>query len=92
MITKILDNKGRLALGARFANRLVIVDDSDATRIVITPATVVPEHEVWLYKNEEAMKSVLTGIQQSQESRYCRSNRRTSMSMRPTLRTRCRFS
>ena len=70
MITKILDNKGRLALGARFANRLVIVDDSDATRIVITPATVVPEHEVWLYKNEEAMKSVLTGIQQAQESRY----------------------
>jgi hypothetical protein len=70
MITKILDKKGRLSLGPRFANQLVIVDDSDSTRIVITPAKVVPEHEAWLYHNEEALKSVLTGIQQAQNDRY----------------------
>ena len=70
MTTKILDGKGRLTLGSRFANQLVIIDDSDATRIVITPAKVVPEHEAWLYSNEAALKSVLTGIQQAQDNRY----------------------
>jgi hypothetical protein len=70
MVTKLLDGKGRLALGAKFANRFVIVDESDETRIIITPAQVVPEHEVWLYKNDAAMKSLVTGIQQTMNERY----------------------
>lgn len=70
MVTKLLDGKGRLALGPKFANRIVIVDESDETRIVITPAQVVPEHEVWLYKNDAAMKSLVTGIQQAMNERY----------------------
>jgi hypothetical protein len=70
MTSKIVDGKGRLALGSRFANQLVLIDDSDASRIVITPAKVVPEHEAWLYKNEAALKSVLAGIQQAQSNNY----------------------
>jgi hypothetical protein len=70
MTTKILDGKGRLALGSRFANQMVIVDNSDPTRIVIVPAKAVPEHEAWLYANDDALKSVLAGIQQAQDDRY----------------------
>jgi hypothetical protein len=70
LTTKTLDSKGRLVLGSRFANQMVIVDESDQSRIVITPAKVVPEHEAWLYKNEVALKSVLTGIVQAQEDEY----------------------
>jgi hypothetical protein len=67
---KLVDKKGRLALGPEFANRLVMIDDSDQTHVVITPAEVVPAHEVWLYKNEAAMKSLLTGMQQAKDARY----------------------
>ena len=70
MSIRTLDSKGRLVLGSKFANRLVIVDDSDETRIVITPAKAVPEHEAWLYGNDAAMKSVLVGLQQAQEEKY----------------------
>ncbi|HEY4232555.1 MAG TPA: hypothetical protein VGM76_03960 [Lacipirellulaceae bacterium] len=70
MTTRTLDSKGRLSLGSEFANRLVIVDDSDSTRIVITPATAVPTHEVWLYKNDAALKSVLLGLRQARGSEF----------------------
>ena len=70
MTTKIVDGKGRLVLGSQFANQMVIVDNSDPTHIVITPAKAVPEHEAWLYGNEAALKSVLTGIQQARDERY----------------------
>jgi hypothetical protein len=70
MTIRTLDSKGRLVLGPQFANRLVIVDDSDETRIIITPAKAVPVHEAWLYNNDAAMKSVLLGIQQAQDERY----------------------
>jgi ABC-type nitrate/sulfonate/bicarbonate transport system substrate-binding protein len=65
MTTKQVDKQGRLVLGARYANQTMIIDDSDETRIVITPAKVVPAHEAWLYNNPEAMKSVLLGLQQA---------------------------
>ena len=64
MTTKQVDKQGRLVLGARYANQTMIIDDSDETRIVITPAKVVPAHEAWLYNNPEAMQSVLVGLQQ----------------------------
>jgi len=73
MTTKTLDSKGRLTLGPAFANRLVIVDDSDETRIVITPATAVPSHEAWLYKNEAALKSVLLGLRQARSGEFASS-------------------
>lgn len=65
--TKQVDKQGRLVLGSRFANQTVIIDDSDSTRIVITPAKVVPAHEAWLYNNPVAMKSVLLGLDQARK-------------------------
>ena len=37
----------------------------DSTRIVITPAKVVPSHEAWLYANPQAQEKVLLGLDQA---------------------------
>ncbi|MDZ4659865.1 MAG: hypothetical protein SH868_20000 [Bythopirellula sp.] len=70
MTTKTLDSKGRVTLGPAYANRTVLIDDSDATRIIITPAVVIPEHEAWLYKNEKALHSVVVGIEQARLGQF----------------------
>jgi hypothetical protein len=70
MITKQVDKQGRLVLGSRFANQTVIIDDSDETRIVIMPAKVVPAHEVWLYQNNDALRSVLLGLEQAGKGQF----------------------
>lgn len=70
MITKLVDAKGRLMLGNRFAGRMVLIDDSDPARVVITPAVAIPEREAWLYKNEEALKRVRKGLEQARERRF----------------------
>ncbi len=62
MITKTIDERGRLVLGPAFAGRTVIVDDSDPDRIVIIPAKVVPAREAWLHENEHALALVLRGL------------------------------
>ncbi len=70
MTTKVVDSKGRIALGSRFVGRTVIVDDSDPDRIVVTPAVVIPEREAWLYRNEKALTSVRQGLAEAQQRRF----------------------
>ena len=41
MTTKTVDDNGRLALGPEFAGQVVVVDDSNPERIVITLANAV---------------------------------------------------
>ena len=72
MTTKTIDSKGRLALGSNFAGRLVIVDDADPDKIVITVARAIPEKEAWLYKNKEALGKVRRGLAQARERRFCK--------------------
>jgi DNA-binding transcriptional regulator/RsmH inhibitor MraZ len=70
MTTKTLDDKGRLVLGSRFANRQVIVEEINDSQIIITMAKVVPEREAWLYKNPEAMEKVLLGLSQARAGKF----------------------
>jgi len=72
MTTKVVDSKGRIALGSRFVGRTVIVDDSDPERIVITPAVVIPESEAWLYRDKKALNSVRQGLAEAQERRFAK--------------------
>jgi hypothetical protein len=65
MITKLVDKKGRVALGPQFAGRTVIMDDSNPNQIVITVARVIPEREAWLYENQDALNSVRRGLAQA---------------------------
>ena len=70
MTTKVIDKKGRLALGNRFAGRMVIIDDTDPDRIVITPAVAIPAKEAWLYQNQEALDLLRTGLKQARARKF----------------------
>jgi len=70
MQTKTTDNKGRITLGERFANRTVIVEEVDETEVRVTLARIIPEREAWLYQNQAAREAVQRGIDQAKERRF----------------------
>ena len=70
MSTKIADSKGRVALGQRFANQTVIVEEVDATEVRVTIAAVVPQREMWLQQNPAAKDSVLRGLAQARSGKF----------------------
>lgn len=70
MTTKTVDDKGRVALGSRFANRQVIIEETNESQIIITLAKVVPEREAWLYNNPAALESVLRGLSQARDGKF----------------------
>ena len=59
---KQTDGRGRISLGAGYANRTFLVED-DGSCVVIRPAKVIPEDEAWLYANKET----LTGLREALE-------------------------
>ena len=68
MNTKTADTKGRVALGQEFAGRTFIVKEvPDTGDIILTPGAVIPEREMWLYQNAEALASVKRGLQELAE-------------------------
>ena len=60
------DNKGRIQLGklAKDVVRYRMVLEENGT-IKLYPEVAIPMDEVWLYKNNEALNSVLNGMQQA---------------------------
>lgn len=64
-IAKTTDNKGRVLLGGRFANRPIIIEELSNTEIIIKLARVIPEREAWLYENTEALSAVRKGLAQA---------------------------
>lgn len=69
-VTKAVDRRGRVNLGARFAGRHVIVREDGPTRVLIELAVVVPEREAWLWNNPEALDSVTKGIEQAAKGQF----------------------
>ena len=70
MTTKLVDQKGRMLLGSHLAGRMVLVDDSDPNRIIITPAIAIPESEAWLYENKVALDRVRKGLEQAKQGQF----------------------
>ena len=68
-VTRIADNKGRVGLGDRFANRSVIIQTLSETEVVIKLARVIPESESWLYENAEALAAVRMGLAQARDGK-----------------------
>ena len=64
---KSTDSKGRVTLGAHFANRAVIVEHRSEDEVIVRLARVIPEREVWLYKNPKALTSVRRGLEQARK-------------------------
>ncbi|MCE5268710.1 MAG: hypothetical protein LLG00_12580 [Planctomycetaceae bacterium] len=72
MTTKLADAKGRVALGTRFANQTVIVEEVDPTEVRVTLAAVVPQREVWLHRNAKARESVHRGLAQARSGKLAK--------------------
>jgi len=70
MTTKTVDSRGRITLGPRYANRLVIVREHDDGALEIIPAEAVPAREAWLYKNPEALKAVRQGLEEARAGQF----------------------
>ncbi len=64
---KNTDSKGRVTLGGHFANRAVIVEHRSDDEVIVRLARVIPEREVWLYKNPQALASVRRGLDQARK-------------------------
>jgi hypothetical protein len=72
MTTKTIDGRGRLTLGPRYANRLVIVREHDDGAVEIIPAEAVPAREVWLYKDPKALQAVRQGLDEARAGRFAK--------------------
>jgi len=70
MVIKLADSKGRVALGTKYAGRMLIIDDSDPDRLVLTPAVAIPEREAWLFKNSEALEAVRRGLEDARAGKF----------------------
>jgi hypothetical protein len=57
-------------LGNRFANKTVIIRESDPTEVVISLARIIPEREAWLYENAEAKAAVYQGLAQARAGQF----------------------
>ncbi len=71
--TKTTDDKGRVALGKRFANRTVIIQQIDETQVLVTLARVIPEREAWLFDHPAAKVLVSKGLEQAAAGQFSHS-------------------
>jgi hypothetical protein len=69
-LPKSVDSKGRLTLGEKFANRVVLVRDISETEVLVELATVVPDRELWLHNNKAAMASVQRGLSEARQGKF----------------------
>jgi hypothetical protein len=73
MITKTADSRGRINLGKEFANKTFVFEKVGETEMRLELARVIPERELWLYKNKEALASVLRGLEQAKARQFSQS-------------------
>ena len=68
-----LDSKKRITIGKLVAKNVTSYDYEvkDGGVIVLYPNVEIPASELWLYKNKEALASVLVGMEQVKEGKYC---------------------
>jgi len=72
MTTKTVDARGRLSLGPRYANRLVIVREHEDGALEVVPAEAVPAREAWLHKNAAAREALRAGIEEARAGRFAK--------------------
>jgi hypothetical protein len=59
------DSRGRLSIGAIAKGKSYRVMVNDDGQILLDPVVAIPERELWLWQNLEAIASVQKGIQQA---------------------------
>lgn len=70
MSLKTTDNKGRITLGADFANLPVSIVKNGHGEWVIQLVEAIPISETWLLKNKEALNLVTEGIVQAKNLQF----------------------
>jgi hypothetical protein len=63
------DDNGRVALGPRFANRMVRIEEMEL-RVIISGS--VPKRERWLHRNLEAKASIERGLAQARTRKFAK--------------------
>jgi hypothetical protein len=69
VLSRTTDSKGRVALGGKFANRPVIIEELSDTEIIVKLARMIPEREAWLYEDPVALAAVRTGLAHARAGR-----------------------
>lgn len=59
------DERGRLVLGETIKNQQFRVLRNEEGEMRLIPVVTIPAREVWLYRNSEAMASVMRGLDQA---------------------------
>lgn len=59
------DARGRVEIGASEQNEEYHLSVNSRGQILLTPLRTIPEREVWLWRNPEAMESVRRGLEES---------------------------
>lgn len=62
---KHVDPSGRMTLGRKDANKTFSVDRKSDGTLILTPVAIIPERELWIWKNKEALAAVKEGLEQS---------------------------
>ncbi len=63
-LKEILGNENELDAAIRFG-----VYVNDAGQVLLSPEVSVPMHELWLYRNPEALKMVVRGLEEAREGK-----------------------
>ena len=66
-VTRSTDKKGRVTLLKGFEDHLVIIEKVNENEILIKKANAIPVNEAWLWKNADAVGSVLLGLHEAKE-------------------------
>ena len=56
------DEKGRVLLGRDFSGKHFRISVSANGEILLTPVVVIPERDIWLYKNPQALAKFHQGL------------------------------
>ena len=59
------DARGRITLGSKAGNKDYRVTETPQGDIVLTPVVQIPERELWLWRNPEALAAVREGMAQA---------------------------
>ncbi len=63
------DDKGRVILGRDFSGKNYRVSVSATGEILLTPVVIMPERDMWLYKNPHALALFQQGLADAQAGR-----------------------
>jgi hypothetical protein len=70
IITRSADKKGRITLPKQFAGHLLQIEIIDDKELTIKKAVALPERELWLHQNEDALSMVVRGIGQARAGEF----------------------